>query len=115
MKESNVASIFSRYSCIDFSNLPSFPNQLLKDAYILSSVPKFNGEALTLTLEQIENFKIFVKILRVKKEDVAIRLFFDSFQGKCRRWIEGFSIRSIKSFADFWHIFLETWMEKEDD
>ena len=24
-------------------------------------------------------------------------------------------IRSIKSFADFWHIFLETWMEKEEE
>ena len=54
-------------------------------------------------------------ILRVKKEDVFIRLFFDSFQGKCRKWIEGFPIRSINSFVDFWHIFLETWMEKEEE
>jgi len=56
-----------------------------------------------------------VKILGVKKEDVFIRLFFDPFQGKCRRWIEGFPIRSIKSFVDFWHIFLETWMEKDEE
>lgn len=114
MKDSDVAFICSRYSCIDFSNLPGFHNQLPKDAYILSNGPKFNGEYLTLTLEHIENFKTFVDILRVKKEDVFIRLFFDSFQGKCRKWIEGFPIRSIKSFEYFWHIFLETWMEKEE-
>ena len=101
MKDSDVSSICSRYSCIDFSNLLGFPNQLPKDAYILSNGPKFNGEDLTLTLEHIENCKTYVDILRVKKEDVFIRLFFDSFQGKCRKWIEGFLIRSIKSFANF--------------
>jgi len=115
MKDSDVASICSRYSCVNFSNLPGFLNQLPKDPYILSNGPKFNGEDLTLPLEHIENFKTFVEILRVKKEDVFIRLFFDSFQGKCRKWIEGFPIRSIKFFVDFWHIFLETWMEKEEE
>ena len=101
MKDSTVASIFSRYSCIDFSNLPSFPNQLPKDAYILSNGPKFNGEYLALTLEHVANFKTFVESLRVKKEDVFIRLFYDSFEGKCRQWIENLSVRSIKSFLEF--------------
>ena len=68
MKDSDVASICSRYSCIDFSNLPSFPNQLPKDAYILSNGPKFNGEDLTLTLEHIENFKTFVEIIELKRK-----------------------------------------------
>lgn len=54
-------------------------------------------------------------ILRVKKEDVFIRFFFHSFQGKCKKWIEGIPIKSIKCFADFWYIFLETWMEKEKE
>ena len=115
MNDSDVVSIYSRYSCIKFSNLPSFTIQLQKDAYILSNGPKFNGEDLALTFEHIENFKTFVEILRVKNEDVFIRLFFDLFQGKCRKWIEGFPIRSIKSFAYFLHIFLETWMEKEEE
>jgi len=59
MKDSDVVSIFSRYSCINFSNLPGFPNQLPKDANILSSGPKFSGEDLTLTFEHI----IFLKHL----------------------------------------------------
>jgi len=77
MKDLDVASIWSRYSCIEFSSLPGFPNQLPKDAYILSNGPKFNGKDLTFTLEHIENFKTFVDIPRVKKQDVFIRFFFD--------------------------------------
>ena len=41
-------------------------------------------------------------------------LFYDSFQGKCKQWIESFPVRSIKSFANFWLIFLEEWIEKTD-
>ena len=81
----------------------------------MSNGNKLNGEDLNLTFEHIENFKTFVKIIRVKKKDVFIKLFFDSFEGKCRRWIKGFPIRSIKSFVDFWRIFLKTWMEKEEE
>ena len=68
MKDLDVASICSRYSCVDFSNLPGFPNQLPKDAYILSNGPKFNGEDLTLTLEHIENLKHLWTFLELKRK-----------------------------------------------
>lgn len=56
MKDLDVVSICSRYLFIDFSNLPSFPNQLLKYAYFFSNGPIFNGEDLTLTLKHVANF-----------------------------------------------------------
>lgn len=80
----------------------------------MSNGPIFNGEDLILTLKNVANIKIFVELLRVKQEYVFITLFYDSFEGKCRQWIENLSIRYIKSFVDLWHIFLETWMEKEE-
>jgi hypothetical protein len=41
-------------------------------------------------------------------------IFYDSFQGKCRSWVEGLPAKSIRSFSTFWLIFLETWMEKTE-
>lgn len=72
MKDLDIVSICSRYSCIDFSNLLGFPNQLPKDAYFLRNGPKFNGEDLNSTLEHVANFKTFIESLRVKKEDIFI-------------------------------------------
>jgi hypothetical protein len=112
MRDSDVATIISRYACLDFSEIYGFPNPLPKDEYFLRNGPKFSGEDLSLALKHISNFCDFTDLLRIKNEDVFLRLFYDSFQGKCRSWAEGFPARSIRSFTFFWIIFLETWMEK---
>ena len=98
MKDPEAAILSSRYACIDFSEIHGFPNHFPKDAYFLRNGPKFNGEDLSLTLKHISDFFDFIKLLRVKHEDVCIMLFYDSFQGKCKRWIESFPAKSIKSF-----------------
>lgn len=41
-------------------------------------------------------------------------LLYDSFQGKCKRWIESFPAKSIKSFEDFWFMFLEEWIDRSE-
>jgi hypothetical protein len=69
---------------------------------------------LSLALKHISYFCDFTDLLRIKNEDVFLRFFYDSFQGKCRSWDEGFPARSIRSFSSFWLIFLETWMEKTE-
>jgi hypothetical protein len=102
MRDSNVVIIISRYAYLDFSEIYGFPNPLPKDEYVLRNGPKFSGE----------DFHDFTDLLIIKNEDVFIRLFYDSFQGKCRSWDKVFSSRSIKSFSSFWLIFMETWMEK---
>jgi hypothetical protein len=56
MKKSDVDTIILRYERFDFSQIYGFPNILPKDTYYLSNGPKFNGEDLGLTLENISNF-----------------------------------------------------------
>ena len=75
MRTSDPVSIVSRYACLDFAELPSFPNLLPSDEYLLRNGPKFNGEDLSLTVKHISNLREFMELLRVKHEDVFIRLF----------------------------------------
>ena len=112
MKNSDVAILVSRYACVKFSEIYSFPNPFPKDAYFLRNGPNFNGEYLSFTLKHMSNFSDITELLRVRHEDILIILFYDSFQGKCKQWIESFPIRCIKSFAEFWIIFVETWMKR---
>ena len=112
MRTSDPTSIVSRYACLDFAEHPGFPNRLPSDEYLLRNGPKFNGEDLSLAVKHISNFCQFTELLRVKHEDVFIRLFYDSLQGKCKIWVKDLSIGSIRSLTDFWIIFLNTWMEK---
>ena len=67
---------------------------------------------MSLAVKYISNFRQFTELLRVKHEDVFIRLFYDSLQGKCKSWVEYLSVGSIRSLTDFWIVFLKTWMEK---
>jgi hypothetical protein len=114
MKNLDVATIVSRYACLDFSQIYGFPNPLPKEGSCLRNGPKFNGEDLSLNLKHISNLCDFIELLRVRHEDVFLRLFYDSFQGKCRSWVEGLPAKSIGSFSIFWVIFLETWMDKTE-
>jgi hypothetical protein len=101
MKNSDAATIVSRYACFYFSEIYGFPNPLPKDEYFLINGPKFNGEDLSLTLKHILNFCDFTELLRDKHEDIFLTLFYDSFQGKCRRWDEGLRAKSVRSFSIF--------------
>ena len=91
-RTSDPASIVSRYACLDFAELLGFPNLLPSDEYLLRNGPKFNGEYLSLAVKHIYNFHEFTELPRVKHEDVFIRLFYDSLQGKCKSWVEDLSI-----------------------
>jgi hypothetical protein len=112
MKNSDVATNVSRYACLDFSQIYGFLNPLPKDEYFLRNGPKFNGDDLSLTWKHLSNFCDFNELLRVKHEDVFLRFFHDSFQGKCKSWDEGLHDGSIRTIIGFWIVFLETWMEE---
>ena len=77
MKNLDAATIVSRYACLDFLQIYGFPNPLAKDEYCLRNGPKFNGEDLSLTLKHISFFCDFTELLRIKNEDVFLRLFYD--------------------------------------
>jgi hypothetical protein len=84
MKSLNVATFVSRYTYLDFTYLPGFPNPLPTNEYFLRNGPKFNGNDLSLALKRISNFHDFIDLLRIKNEDVFLRLSYDPFQGECR-------------------------------
>ena len=65
-----------------------------------------------MTLEHISNLWDFTELLRVKHEDIFIKFFYDSLQGKCRSWAYSLPPKYIRSISCFWVVFLETWMEK---
>ena len=96
-----------------FKNL-WLPKSFSQRNIFLCNGPKFNGEDLSFTLKYISDFCDFTKILRGRHEDIFIVLFYVSFQGKCKQWIESFPVKSIKSFADFWLMFLEEWIERTE-
>ena len=114
MRTSDPASIVSRYACLDFAELLGFLNLFPSDEYLLRNGPKFNGEDLSLAVKHISNCREFTELLKAKHEDLFIRLFYDSLQGKCKSWVEYLSVRSIRSLTVFWIIFLKTWMEKTE-
>ena len=114
MRISDPTSIVSRYACLDFPELLGFSNLLPSDEYLLRNGPKFNGEDVSLVVKHISNFHEFTELLRVKHQDVFIRLFYDSLQGKCKSWVEDLSVGSIRSLTDFWIVFLKTWMENTE-
>ena len=70
---------------------------------------------MSLTLKHILDFCDFTELLRIKHEDVCIMLFYDSFQGKCKQWIESFPAKSIKSFEDFWLMFVDEWIDRSEE
>ena len=84
MRTSDVASIFSRYPCLDFTELPGFLDLLPTNEYLLRNGPKFNGEDLSLTLKHIYNFREFIELLRVKHEDVFTTLFMIHYKERVK-------------------------------
>ena len=102
MKNLEADTIISRYACLDFSQIYGFPNSLPKDEYFLRNGPKFNGDDLSLIWKNLSNFRDFTELLRVKYEDVFLRLFHGSFQGKCKSWAEGLPTGSIRTITYFW-------------
>ena len=67
MRIFDPASIVSRYACLDFAELPGFPNLLPSDEYLLRNGPKFSGEDLSLAVKHISNFCEFTELLIVKR------------------------------------------------
>jgi hypothetical protein len=111
MKNLEADTIISRYACLDFLQTYGFLNPLPKDEYFVRNGPKFNGDDMSLTWKHLSNVRDFTELFRVKHEDVFLRLFHDSFQGKYKSWVEDFPTRSIRTITTFWIVFLETWME----
>jgi hypothetical protein len=75
MKNSDAATIVSRYACFDFSQIHGFPNPLPKDEYFLRNGLKFSGDDLSLTLKHISNFATSLSFLESNMKMFSLDCF----------------------------------------
>ena len=62
-------------------------------------LPKFDGEHGNITSEKhIQGFENYLDLFDVEEDDVCIRLFSLSLQGRAKEWFKSLSAASISNF-----------------
>ena len=62
----------------------------------------------------MQNFESFLDLFEVDSEDVSIRLFSISLQGKVKSWFKALPDVSILDFQQFVKVFLDKWMIEQN-
>ncbi|MCY6488284.1 hypothetical protein, partial [Actinobacillus pleuropneumoniae] len=71
-------------------------------------LPRFDGERNNITVERhVLNFESFLNLFEVDEEDVSIRLFVLSLQGKVKSCFKTLPDASISDFQQFVKVFLD--------
>ncbi len=87
----------------------SFPKN--HDLYI----PRFDGDYNNINAERhVLNFESFLDLFEVDEEDVSIRLFSLSLQGKVKSWLKTLPDASISGFQQFVKVFLDMWVIRQN-
>ena len=91
------------------SVLHAFPKNY--DLYL----SRFDGESKNVNVEQhVQNVENFLDLFEVDQEDVSIRLFSLSLQGKVKSWFKTLPDVSISDFQQFVKVFLDRWMIEQN-
>jgi len=78
-------------------------------------LPKFDGECKNVDVEQhVKNFETFLDLFEIDNEDVSIRLFSLSLQGKVKSWFRTFPDASILDLHQFIKVFLDRWVVRQN-
>jgi hypothetical protein len=78
-------------------------------------LPRFDGEYGSITAEKhIQGFEHFLDLFEVEEDDVCIRIFSLSLQGKAKEWFKNFPAASIGDFHQFVKVFLDKWVIKRN-
>jgi hypothetical protein len=89
--------------------LPSILNDL--PANYSNNLPMFDGENAKITAEKhIQNLEDFLDLFEVEEDDVCIRMFSLSLQGKVKEWFKNIPAASIRNFHQFMQVFLGQWV-----
>jgi hypothetical protein len=73
--------------------------------------PRFDGENGNITAEKhIQNLEDFLDLYEVEDDDVCIRMFALSLQGKVKNWFRNLPAASIRNFHQFMQVFLDRWV-----
>jgi hypothetical protein len=76
-----------------------------------NNLPRFDGEDANITAEKhIQRFEDFLDLYEVEADDVYIRMFSLSLQGKVKNWFKNLPAASINNFHQFVQAFLDRWV-----
>ena len=79
-------------------------------ANIANKLPRFDGESSKATAkEHIQNLENLLDLFEIGEDDVCIRMFSLSLQGKIKSWFKDLPAASIINFHQFTQIFLDRW------
>ena len=93
--------------------LPPISHAFPKNHYLY--LPRFDGECDNITAERhVLNFESFLDLFEVDEEDVSIRLFPLSLQGKVKSWFKTLPNASISDFKQFVKVFLDKWVVRKN-
>ena len=100
------AKIPDKYKPLD---LPPILHDL--PANYTNNLPRFDGENVNITAEKhIQRFEDFLDLYEVEDDDVCIRMFSLSLQGKVKNWFRNLPSASIRNFQQFMQVFLDRWV-----
>jgi hypothetical protein len=100
------AKIPDRYKPLD---LPPILHDL--PANYSNNLPRFDGENVKITAEKhIQSLEDFLDLFEVEEDDVCIRMFSLSLQGKVKNWFKNLPAASIINFHQFMQVFLDRWV-----
>jgi hypothetical protein len=71
----------------------------------------FDGDNVNFTVEKhIQRFEYFLDLYEVEDDDVYIRIFALSLQGKVKNWFRNLLAANIRNFHQFMQVFLDRWV-----
>ena len=71
-------------------------------ANFINNLPKFNGESVKITAEKhMQNIENFLDLFEVGEDDMCIKMFTLSLQGKVKNWFDDLPAASISNFQQF--------------
>jgi hypothetical protein len=101
-----LAKFPDRYKPLD---LPPFLHDL--PVNYINNLPRFDGENANITAEKhIQSLEDFLDLYEVEDDDVCIRMFALSLQGKVKNWFRNLPAASIRNFHQFMQVFLDRWV-----
>ena len=80
-----------------------------------SKIPFFYGTPNNITSQQhVEIMAYFYELHEIDAENVAMRLFVQTFAGEVRKWLRGLPVARIATLADLQRQFLNRWEVKKN-
>ena len=80
-----------------------------------SKIPSFDGTPNSITAHQlVDKMADFYELHEIDEENVAMRLFVQTFVGDVRKWFRGLTAASITTLAELQRQFLNWWEVKKN-